>query len=389
MTRPVLELHAEYPRQMVHAIFSPDTKFVPQRGTWGLQGIIPVPDRPRDYVFFVTFGQTHGHHQFEEAITEDGVLSWQSQPQQSLRDRRIKDFVNHREEIDNIHLFLRTHRKRDYTYLGKLKYLDHDATRECPVHFQWQILEWPLPAEVIHRADIRLTPALPTYSASSSATAPITSHTLTQAKVPAGRTRGAASGGKPSRARRPDYVANQQANQELGMLGELLVLRMEKKRLEDAAHPKLAAQVRHVSLLENDTAGYDILSFETDGSKRFIEVKTTRGSADADFFISASELIFSSVHADRYYLYRLFDYVDSTDSAKYFVVKGDIRNSAHLRLVPTNYKVAIQAEADATGQGVRTATPEPVVSTSKKRRARITNAAANADGRSSDGILET
>lgn len=348
MNPPVLELHADYSREMVHAIFSPHTKFVPQAGTWGLHGIVRVPDRPKDYVFFVTFGQAQGSHQFEESLTEDGVLTWQSQPSQRLDDARIGDFINHREEINNIYLFLRTHRSRDYTYLGRLKYLDNDDTLECPVHFQWQLLQWPIPIEVISRAKISLAPVLPLYSVSSAATAVIVAHTLTPTKIPTGRARGTARSGKPSRARRPDYIADQQANQELGMLGERLVLKMEKKRLEDSNQPALAAEVRHVSVLENDTAGYDILSFETNGSKRFIEVKTTRGSADADFFISANELVFAARNAENYYLYRLYDYLDQTDSAKYFVLKGDMRSNGHLQLVPTTYKVSIRNAAEAT-----------------------------------------
>ncbi len=52
-----LKLYGEYSRQDVHAIFSPDTEFVPQAGTWGLQGIVRVPERQGDWVFFITFGQ--------------------------------------------------------------------------------------------------------------------------------------------------------------------------------------------------------------------------------------------------------------------------------------------------------------------------------------------
>ncbi len=40
-----LEKYTDYSRRMVHALFSPQTKFTPQAGTWGLQGIanIPIP----------------------------------------------------------------------------------------------------------------------------------------------------------------------------------------------------------------------------------------------------------------------------------------------------------------------------------------------------------
>ena len=38
--------------------------------------------------------------------------------------------------------------------------------------------------------------------------------------------------------------------------------------------------------LDGDGAGYDILSFETDGTERFLEVKTTVGYERTPFFIS-------------------------------------------------------------------------------------------------------
>jgi hypothetical protein len=46
---PELVLYDHYSREDVHAIFSPDTVFTPQAGTWGLQGVVPIPDRPGDY----------------------------------------------------------------------------------------------------------------------------------------------------------------------------------------------------------------------------------------------------------------------------------------------------------------------------------------------------
>lgn len=75
-----LHLWHDYTREEVHGIFSPNTKFTPQAGTWGLQGIVRVSARPGDWVFFVTFGKEQGEHVFDESITTDGVLSWQSQP---------------------------------------------------------------------------------------------------------------------------------------------------------------------------------------------------------------------------------------------------------------------------------------------------------------------
>ena len=73
-----LILYENYSRKDVHDIFAPDTPFTPSRGAWGMQGIIKIPDRPKDFIFFVTYGQQQGEHVFEEGITENGVLSYLS-----------------------------------------------------------------------------------------------------------------------------------------------------------------------------------------------------------------------------------------------------------------------------------------------------------------------
>lgn len=343
-----LQLFRSYTRQDVHAIFSPDSVFVPQAGTWGLHGIVEVPDRPRDYVFFVTFGQAQGTHQFEEFVTDDGVLSWQSQPRQGFDDRRIQNFIDHREEVNNIHLFLRANRRQAYTYFGRLKYLDHDPTRERPVYFQWQILDWP-PPEHVRSLIAQTIASVHTYQlGESTVDYKLPKHKLIETMAPKRKNRGhmKIAPNLQSRAHRPDYIADQQANQELGLRGELLVLRTEQEKLTTAGRSDLAAKVRHVSVLENDTAGYDILSFEQDGTKRFIEVKTTRGALDADFFISANELAFARSHQELYHLYRLYDYSDELDSAKFYVVNGAPDANLHLRLVPTNFKVIVRNQGE-------------------------------------------
>jgi hypothetical protein len=61
--------------------------------------------------------------------------------------------------------------------------------------------------------------------------------------------------------------------------------------------------VRHVALVEGDGAGYDVKSFQLDGTHRFIEVKTTRDRAESAFFITANEVEFPKTHAATYSLY--------------------------------------------------------------------------------------
>ncbi len=79
-----LELYADYDRKNIHDVFDPDSPFTPSRGTWGLHGIIALPGRPGDYALLVTYGQEQGEHRFDEGITTEGILRWQSQPSQTL-----------------------------------------------------------------------------------------------------------------------------------------------------------------------------------------------------------------------------------------------------------------------------------------------------------------
>ena len=100
-----LVLNSEYSREDIHSIFSPDTTFTLGAGTWGNHGIVPIPDCEDDFVFIVTYGQKQGAHTFDEGVTDQGVLFWQSQPSNKLTDDRIKKQINHNEIHNSIYLF--------------------------------------------------------------------------------------------------------------------------------------------------------------------------------------------------------------------------------------------------------------------------------------------
>ena len=52
---PGLTLYEDYSREDVHDIFSPDTPFYVGAGSWGLSGIIAVPERSGDFIFMVSY----------------------------------------------------------------------------------------------------------------------------------------------------------------------------------------------------------------------------------------------------------------------------------------------------------------------------------------------
>lgn len=328
---PSLILGHVYTREEAHAIFAPGSRFTPQTGTWGLHGIVPIPDRPGDFVFFVTYGQKQGAHQFDEGITPDGVLTWQSQPKQKVSDRQIRGFIQHDEDKNAIHLFVREAQGHPYKYVGRLKYLSHDAEREQPVHFKWQLIDWDSGDAPRLAADARpLTTGINAHRGE-----------LRRADPPGRRPngRGGAESTERFRARKVADRARQDArSREVGLAGELLVLEHERAALIRAGFPELAELVLHVSVIEGDGAGYDILSFDLSGSKKYIEVKTTTGAAESDFFISSAELAFAQSHAESYYLYRVFDFDRTSSSASFYVLTGSLEKQ--FALVATQFRAS-------------------------------------------------
>jgi hypothetical protein len=328
---PALELHRTYTRAEAHAMLAPVASFETQRGQWGLQGIVPIAGRSGDFAFFVSFGQSQGDHVFEEGITTEGVLTWQSQPSQSLTDGRIKQFIDHDDLKNRIYLFLRTQTKGPYTYLGTLRFIDYDSSREMPVHFHWQLIAGAPPASICSRLGLQLqdteAPGHDSKEDQSIEVAP-----------PRGRSRG-----RPNRefvarrwANRPEDDA---ANRKLGRQGELFVLRYERDRLRNGGFPHLADRVVDVAGTLGDGAGYDILSYALDGTERYLEVKTTSGSIRTPFLLTTNEVACSQTFSDKYELVRVFEFNLDSGEGHLFRVRGDL--STQFSLEPTEFRARL------------------------------------------------
>jgi hypothetical protein len=165
----------------------------------------------------VTFGQRQGKHEYDESITADGVLTWQSQPRQRLRDSTIKQLIDHDDQVRTIHLFLRMLRNAPYVYCGTLGYLSHDEEREQPVHFQWQLMDWPPPGAVL--PSIGVDPTTTASPASSSVAS-----TLIVEPRPQVAPRGARSTAAFAATRQATHPDQDARNATLGLTGERLVL---------------------------------------------------------------------------------------------------------------------------------------------------------------------
>ncbi|MCB2226471.1 MAG: DUF3883 domain-containing protein [Desulfarculaceae bacterium] len=119
-------------------------------------------------------------------------------------------------------------------------------------------------------------------------------------KIPKGNSRKAPKNG--ASGNKTNYDKRQKRLKQIGDRGEEIVLAMEKQRLKNANVRGLASKVKHVALTD-DSAGFDILSFDEDGTKRYIEVKATTGETlNNGFYISANEATQANI-LDKYYIY--------------------------------------------------------------------------------------
>lgn len=128
-----------------------------------------------------------------------------------------------------------------------------------------------------------------------------------------------------------DYLERESRNQALGRSGEIFAVEFERARLREAGRERLARQVDHVAVSRGDGLGYDILSFEEDGSDRGIEVKTTRFGKETPFFVSRNELGVSETRPE-YHLYRVFAY---PSRPRLYILRGPLDRMC--RLEPTHY----------------------------------------------------
>jgi hypothetical protein len=137
------------------------------------------------------------------------------------------------------------------------------------------------------------------------------------------------------RAIKRDYLEREARNQSLGLAGEEFVTLFEHWRLVELGQQRLAEKVEHVSQTKGDGLGYDVLSYDSDGKERFIEVKTTTFGRDTPFFVSRGELVLSHSAKDQFHLYRLFEF---RNAPRLFDLTGSL--DQHCLLDPVTYRAS-------------------------------------------------
>lgn len=108
------------------------------------------------------------------------------------------------------------------------------------------------------------------------------------------------------------------SKKKLGDLGENFVYEFERNKVANFSKNDVD-RVMHLSKIQGDGLGYDISSIDEDGNILKIEVKTTIGAEDSDFYISNNELEFLKMYMnDGACIYRVFNFNPNTKT-------GDIK----------------------------------------------------------------
>ena len=125
-------------------------------------------------------------------------------------------------------------------------------------------------------------------------------------------------------------------NMQIGMKGELCVLEYEGHRVFKEEGSAYLIRLEHVSVTQGDGLGYDIVSIENN-KKIYIEVKTTSGKADANLFFTGREFAAMDEHGDRYYLYRIYEFDESTGNGKLNIYKGKEEILGNYKIRPKDW----------------------------------------------------
>jgi len=96
------------------------------------------------------------------------------------------------------------------------------------------------------------------------------------------------------------------ASQKIGNLGEEFIYNYERKILLEGNRPDLAEQVIwHANFPPNRTPGWDITSYDLNGVKRLIEVKSSTGKNISSVVLTSKEwkMAQEAANAEFYYIY--------------------------------------------------------------------------------------
>lgn len=122
-------------------------------------------------------------------------------------------------------------------------------------------------------------------------------------------------------AKKLDFELINKERKLIGDAGEVFVYKEQVEFVVKYA-PEYKGSVRHVSKLDGDGAGYDILSFDEMKNIVYIEVKSTTKKKETPFYMSASEYAFFEMHKEAYVIARVYEFDISAQKGKVEYIRG-------------------------------------------------------------------
>lgn len=119
-----------------------------------------------------------------------------------------------------------------------------------------------------------------------------------------------------------EYVNERQST--LGILGEEFVYQYEIDIIEQI-DIKLIDRIQHLSAMQGDGFGYDILSVDANGNSKYIEVKTTTSSNPlSPFYMSINERrFFEENMMNNAYIYRVYNFDVQARMGKIMIISAE------------------------------------------------------------------
>jgi hypothetical protein len=149
---------------------------------------------------------------------------------------------------------------------------------------------------------------------------------------------------KPGETGTHAHDRRNKAAKKVGDRGEEIVVRYEQTRLTDAGRPDLAQRVKWLAKL-GEQPGWDVLSFETDGAERRIEVKATTGKTMIALELTANEWKSAQESpAGRYWLYLVTKTMSKKPQVEFMQDPAALVRRADLSLEPCVFRLNLHRQ---------------------------------------------
>lgn len=133
-----------------------------------------------------------------------------------------------------------------------------------------------------------------------------------------------------------DYDAQNKATKQLGERGEYVVMQYETQKLKKRGVRKKPKQVS----IEDDSLGYDIISYDSAGKEIYIEVKATNLSPkNFHFYFTRNELDVARRFLESYHVYIVFN--PNNAQPKIYDLGNPFIEKDKVKLIPITYKINI------------------------------------------------